>query len=38
MINSPNGFVRQKVGTGKRLSNDEEAKLIKPREKQPRKR
>ena len=38
MMNNPNGLARQKVGTGKRLSNDEKAKLKKQREKEMRKR
>jgi signal recognition particle subunit SRP54 len=35
---NPNGLARQKVGTGKRLSNEEKAKLKKQREKEMRKR
>ena len=38
MMNNPNGLARQKVGTGKRLSNEEKAKLKKEREKEMRKR
>ena len=38
MMNNPNGLARQKVGTGKRLSNAERAKLKKQREKELRKR
>ena len=38
MLNNPNGLARQKVGTGKRLSNAEKAKLKKQREKELRRR
>ena len=38
MMNNPNGLARQKVGTGKRLSSHERAKLKKQREKEMRKR
>ena len=38
MMNNPNGLARQKVGTGKRLSSAEKAKLKKQREKELRKR
>jgi hypothetical protein len=37
-MNNPNGLARQKVGTGKRLTNAEKAKLKKQREKEIRKR
>jgi signal recognition particle subunit SRP54 len=38
MMNGAGGLARQKVGTGKRLSNEEKAKLKKQREKEMRKR
>ena len=38
MMNNPNGLARQKVGTGKRLTTQERAKLKKQREKELRKR
>jgi len=38
MMANPNGLARQKVGTGKRLSSQEKAKLKKDREKELRKR
>jgi signal recognition particle subunit SRP54 len=38
MMNNPNGLARQKAGTGKRLSNEEKAKLKKQRDKEMRKR
>jgi signal recognition particle subunit SRP54 len=38
MMNNPNGLARQKVGTGKRLTSAEKAKLKKQREKEMRKR
>jgi signal recognition particle subunit SRP54 len=38
MMNNANGLSRQKVGTGKRLSNAERAKLKKQRDKEMRKR
>jgi signal recognition particle subunit SRP54 len=38
LMNNPNGLARQKVGTGKRLTNAEKAKLRKQREKEIRRR
>jgi signal recognition particle subunit SRP54 len=38
MMQNPNGLARQKVGTGKRLTNAEKAKLKKEREREMRKR
>jgi signal recognition particle subunit SRP54 len=38
LMNNPNGLARQKVGTGKRLTNEEKAKLKKQREKEIRRR
>ena len=38
MMQNPNGLAKQKVGTGKRLSPKERAKLKKQREKEMRKR
>ena len=38
MMNNPNGLARQKVGTGKRLTSQERAKLKKQREKELRRR